>query len=534
LEVSKSKKVMKKFRIISLVLALVIAVGLFAGCGKEEKVGSTEVTWVVIGDKAPDNEEVFKLVNEKLKAACGYTIKFEYIDQAQYDLKFAADDEFDLVICPDWLGYWQNVDKEAFQTITEAEFKKFAPFIWEKGQEMLNAAKFNGKYYAIPGINKYSPNRVLIARGDLMDKVGVDTLDTIEDIDTFLMGVADLNKKGQTNIVPYNAAGGTPWMVFSMWASDWGWAAPGSLSFGGHYYYSVFDDSRKLFVAVDKPEVKEYSQIVKKWYDNGVFSKSVLSNNTTAEESYKNGKSAFAWTASPASANVLYNDLKKVEGADKWDTRFYSMYGKMQKVYGFMNSAVAIGRNSKNKKGALQVINAVYENEDIFNLLKFGIEGKHYIVDKNGGYVPKSETYMAPNMSIAFKEYDFPTKYDYPYAEDLVKEMDSIAIYEPLVNLPTTTSSEEASRSAQLNDIFKEYSTPRMYGAVTNIDKALAEEKKQLELVGIDEAIKKIQRQMDEYIKTHPEANEEFKATRAKVLDYKKKNPHKVNPKDYK
>ena len=469
-----------------------------------------------------------------LKEKTGYTVKFEYIDQTQYDLKFAAGDAFDLVLAPDHMGYWTNAKKGAFMELTEDDFKQYAPYIWENGQEQLAASTVEGKYYAIPGLRKYSPNRVIIARGDLMDKLGIDSLNTIEDIDAFLMGVADLNKKGETNIVPYNANGGYPWMIFSMWASDWGWAAPGTLSFGQHYYYSIFDDSRKLFVAVDTPEVKEYSDIVKKWYDGGVFSKSVLSNNTSAEEAYRNGKSAFAWTSSPASANVIFNDLKQIPGSDKWDTRFYSMYSKMQKVYGFMNSATAISNTSKQKEASLKVLDAIYSDETLYNKIMYGVEGKHYELNEAGEFTRLSENYSAPSMGVTNQKYEFPTKYDYAYALDLVDEMNNIAIYEPLVNLPSVTDNDVASISVQLNDVFSEYSTPRVYGAVTNVDAAIKKERDALKLAGIEKMIKRVQIHMDEYIASHPEANEDFKKTRKAVLDYKKKNPNKVNPKDYK
>ena len=537
MEFSKSKKVMKKFRIVSLILVLVLAASLFAGCKKDKNgagKGSGEITWVVVGTEAADNEDVFVQFNSMLKEKTGYTVDFQYIDKTQYDLKFAAGDSFDLILAPDHMGYWENVRKGAFMELKEEDFKEYAPYIWENGQEMLNAAMYDGKYYAIPGINKYSPNRVLVARGDLMDKVGIDSLNTIDDIDAFLMGVADLNKKGETNIVPYNSNGGVPWMIFSMWASDWGWAAPGTLSFGGHYYYSILDDSRKLFIAIDKPEVLDYSNTVKKWYDNGVFSKSVLSNNTTAEEAYRNGKSAFAWTSSPASANIIFNDLKQIPGSDKWDTRFYSMYSKLQKVYGFMNSAVAVGATSDQKEDSLKVLNAIYSDEALYKLLIHGVEGKHYEVNENGEFTRISENYSAPSLGIVNQAYQFPTKYDYSYALDLVEEMDSIAIYEPLVNLPSVTDEDMAATAVKLNDIFTEYSTPRMYGAVDNVKAALDKERKALEVAGIDKYIKRVQKHMDDYIASHPEANEDFKKTRKAVLDYKKKNPNKVNPKDYK
>ena len=526
---------MKRLRIISLVLVLVLAVALFAGCGgKKEEEGSKKVVWVVVGTEAADNPEVFKLFNEKLEAKTGLTVDFQYIDQTQYDLKFAAGDSFDLVLSPDWLGYWQNASKGAFMELKEEDFKQYTPYIWEHGKEQLNAAMFEGKYYAIPAIQKITPNRTIVARGDLMDKLGIETLNTIDDIDAYLMGVADLNKKGQANIVPYNSPGNAPWMIFSMWASDWGWAAPGSLSYGGHFYYEIFDEDQKIFLAVDKPQVKEYSQIVKKWYDSGVFSMSILSNTTSAEEAYRNGKSAFAWVGSPSVANILYNDLKKIPGADKWDTRFYSMYSKYQKTYNYLSSAVSISATSKNKVNALRLINALYEDKELYLLIKHGIEGKHYEVTEDGEYIPKSENYAAPSLGIDNQEYVFPTKYDYPYALDLVAEMEAIAVSDPTVNCPIQSEGEAASLKVKMDDIFKEYSTPRMYGATDNVEAALKREKDALVVAGVDKYVKVVQKQVDDYVESHPEAMKNLKDGIKKAQEYKKANPNKVDPRDYK
>ena len=136
---------MKRFRIISLFLVLVIAVSLFAACGKkEEDTGSKTVVWLVEGTEAADNLEVFKLFNEKLEAKTGYTVDFQYFDRTQYDLKFAAGDNFDLVISHDSLGYWKNAAKGAFMELKEEDFKEYAPYIWENGKTMLDTAKFEG------------------------------------------------------------------------------------------------------------------------------------------------------------------------------------------------------------------------------------------------------------------------------------------------------------------------------------------------------------------------------------------------------
>ncbi len=527
-------QVMKKIRIISLILVLIFAVSCFVGCGKKDAAatGSNKVIWYVTGVEEPDNQEVFKLANERIKEETGgLYIEFKYIDDAQYDLQFSAGDEFDLILCPDHKGYWQNVEKGAFQEITEEDFKTYAPYIWENGQEYLDVSKWDGKYYCVPGFRKYAPDRTLVARGDYMDKYGIESLDTIDDISEFLLAGA---KDKSHNIVPFNCDGNNPWMIFNMWASDWGWACPGSLSFGSHYYFDTNKDDFKIFLMVDRAETKQFSEDIKEWYDSGVFSKSVLSNATTGEEAFRNGKSLLAWTSSPSAANNIWREIPKIPGADKWDVRFYSMYSKQQRAYNYMNTAVGISRTSKNKANALRVLDTIYANKDIYRLLCNGIEGKDYTNDANGYQANLESNYSAPNLGITNDEHKFTTKYDYPYAEALVEELAGKTIADPLVNCPITSDGDFASMKVKLDDVFAEYSKPRMYGAVANVDEALKKEKAALKAADIDKFVKHVQNQVDKFVADHPDAMENFYASRKAVQAYNKANPNKTNPKDYK
>ena len=174
---------MRKLRIVSFILVIALAVGLFAGCGKKSKYSDKQVVWLVVGTEAADTPRILKEFNKQLKEKTGYEVIFKYIDSSQYDLQFSSDEEFDLVIAPDHMGYWTNVEKGAFMEITQADFEKHAPYIWEHGRSFIETGKFEGKYYCIPGINEYSPDRVLLARGDLMDKYGIETLNNYAEID---------------------------------------------------------------------------------------------------------------------------------------------------------------------------------------------------------------------------------------------------------------------------------------------------------------------------------------------------------------
>ena len=172
-------------------------------------------------------------------------------------------------------------------------------------------------------------------------------------------------------------------------------------------------------------------------------------------------------------------------------------------------------------------------------MIQYGEKGVHYDIT-DVGYepleVPEEKTYNAPWVSIRNTEFDFTTKYDYPYAEDLVQELKSKTVNDPLVNCPIQTGDkvDTQAMAVRLDDVYKEYSMPRLYGAVDNVDAAIKKEKEALKVAGIDKYLKFVQTQVDTYVEEHPEAMEQFRENREAVNAYLKANPNKTNPKDYK
>jgi hypothetical protein len=243
--------------------------------------------------------------------------------------------------------------------------------------------------------------------------------------------------------------------------------------------------------------------------------------------------------SSPATCNVLYNDLKKVPQAKDWDVRFYSAYSNYQRAFNYMSYGTAIGATSKNKENALKVLNAVLGNQDLYYMIQYGEEGLHYQIS-DAGYEPlevdDKQSYTAPWVSIRNTKFDTKTKYDYAYAEDLAAELKSKTVNDPLVNCPISSGDkvDTQAMAVRLDDIYKEYSMPRLYGAVSNVDDAIKKEKQALVVAGVEKYLEFVQAQVDDYVKSHPEAMKRFDENKEAVKAYNKANPHKTNPKAYK
>ena len=483
-------------KILSLLVAAAIGFGVLSGCSSLNTSGETdELIYYVYGTESKDTSAVITEINKILKEETGITVTFKFLESSNYDLVLSSGEKYDLITAPDWLQYWKNAENGAFAEITDEDLKKYAPYIYENGQKYIDATKYEGKRYGIPALYEYSPDRCLVARGDLMDKYGIEALNNMDDVERYL----DAISQNEKDIIPFDIPGSYSYMLLSMWASDWGWASPGSLSFGEHVYFSLDDPDRKLFIAAEQPEMKEFSHKMKQWRDKGFFSKSVLSNKTEIEESFKNGRSALAWST-PERCNTIYNEFKGDERA-QWDVRFYPMYSKRQRMYNYLNSVAAVSAFSENKDKALKVLDEFYSNEELYHLLTYGFKGVHYDVDENGKKITlDKDSYTSMSSGIKSLEHTLQPKLDFPGADELVAKLESMRVFDPIINCNMDNPSLREIDLA-LDEIYKTNTVARYFGVVDDPDKAIEEELKALKNAGIDTYVEAMQKRVDEYAK---------------------------------
>lgn len=486
------KKEIKK--ILCAALVAVTAVTPFAGC-KGKRGESSTVTYYVMGDELKDTQTVINEVNKELEAKTGLKVDFKFLTNDNYDLILSSGDSFDLIFAPDWLNYWENAAKGAFSEITDEDLKKYAPYIWENASDILMYTKYRGVRYGIPNIHKYTSNRCIAGRGDLMDKYGIPDLDSNENIEKYLTAVAENEK----NMIPFDMNGNNDYSLMSMFANDWGWAPVGTLSFAEPFYYRLDDPEHKLFIAVEQPEMLEFTKTMKRWNDKGFFSKSVLSNKTTSLDSFKAGKSALALVNDQNECQSTWNEISKDDRVN-WDVRFYTREHKRQQMDGMLNGNVAISGFSTNKENALKVLNELYSNEKLYRMLSYGIEGVHYEI-ADGKYVAKdTEAYSSIFSGIVNDNYILETKLTFPGNEKLMEKLASTKVINPLVNCPISDDGIREIKVA-VSEVRSQYSLPRGYGVINGTpEEALKQELEALKVAGIDKYMASVQEQVNDYL----------------------------------
>ena len=158
-------------------------------------------------DEAKVEEEINKYLKDKINAS----VDLVQLDWATWDTKpnlmIGSGEEFDIIFTANWGGtvFGSNVARGAFIALDDLienygkELKSTLP------TEVLDAARVDGKVYAIPTYKEMAANFGLLFNKDLLDKYNFDlsTIKTVEDIEPWLKII----KEKEKNIIPFYSDG---------------------------------------------------------------------------------------------------------------------------------------------------------------------------------------------------------------------------------------------------------------------------------------------------------------------------------------
>lgn len=189
--------------VVLLALVLILSTVLAACGGSNENTakegsgapGEVTLKMILLGGKPVDYDLVFGELNKKLKEKMNATLEVEFLDWSdwnqKYPLKFAANEDFDLVYTSSWAYYNDQAIKGGFLEITEEMLQKNAPLTWEKMPKVSwDQAKINGKLYMVPNNNLEITNKVVLYREDLRKKYGLPAINSLETYANYLKTVA--------------------------------------------------------------------------------------------------------------------------------------------------------------------------------------------------------------------------------------------------------------------------------------------------------------------------------------------------------
>lgn len=506
-------------KIFSLVLACSMVIGCLTACGNETKtseVSKTEtsetanvetsapvetekpkgpptklVLMNIVDELGSDHDMVWDKINEILIEKLNVTVEYRNITWAEqgqkYPLLVQSGEQIDILYCSAG-NLTKYVEMGAFKDLTELA-PKYAPNLYGAlSEDQITASKVNDKLYLMP------PNYVVVGingvavRGDLMDKYGIKDIATFDDFIEYMKAVY-ANEK-DFNLYSEGTTG------YLLWQYDEWQAVPG-------VSLALFDSSKGAdhsaieFVWENEKRI-EYNKSIEKLYQSGTLLKDVVMSNV-------NSKNGFIEGTFPAASLNMANFALALQEIQKehpdWDPRFFWFDRETTHVVSPVANGWVIPATSKYPELALQVMDLLAMDEELHNLVNYGIEGVHYVV-KDGQYAlpdgVETRTYggyssVHENKDYRMNEVGYYDEYDAKVAEFVDK-----GYLNPLTGFVIDTTAI-ATEVANMQAVWKQYAKSLSYG-VLPVDETLEEIKELMEAAGCEKVRKEVEAQLDAFL----------------------------------
>ncbi|WP_217596663.1 ABC transporter substrate-binding protein [Cohnella sp. GbtcB17] len=315
-------------------------------------------------------DEMSRYLSKKINA----NVKLRPIDMGSWwdktGLMFASGEQIDLMFTAGWMRFGDEVAKGRFIPLDDL-LKRYGRGIRSLlSPAIIEAGKVNGSVYGIVANKEFASSKGLIMRKDLVDKYGIDLsrVRTLADLTPVFAKI----KESEPGISPLQARADRSPLTFVLQYGlfDMLGDGPGVLSRA--------DGSLRVVNLADTPEFEASAKLMHAWNVAGYFNADAAVSKDSEYEAVKAGKAfAFAESLKPgfeiqASRNTGM-PMTAVELTKPYTTTADTT-----------SAMFAITKNARHPEKAMMLLNLLYTDPYLLNLLDWGIEGKHYVKRADG------------------------------------------------------------------------------------------------------------------------------------------------------
>ena len=475
-------------KLMAAMLAGTMLIGT-AGCGKEktEKTENTDNGELVTlrlympGDQQSDLEAVMEEFNKIAEKEIGARVEMAFIDTGAYtekmNMKLATKEDFDLCFTGYVNPYGTGVKNESYYPLTEL-IDKYAPDLWEKIPDFWwDGARRDGEIYAVPNqqIAATVPSMELDKKWIEKYNLDVDSLKTWDDFEPFMQKI----KENEPKYYPTK-----PWGNY--WLQNYEQITTG-------VGLDLREDKLTAIYQWDADGYQHGLDKLHEWFEKGYFRSDIASIMDDSND-YLAGKYVVlgcGWK--PGYESYLNTTL----GGDHKVINIGKPYVTSSGVTATM---YAINAYSKHPEQAIKFIDLINTNIEAYNLLCYGIEGKHYTrvddnhikLDKNSGYY----TNAAWKFGNQFNAYLLEGQDDNVWEE--TKKLNDEAVKSKIIGF-VFDSSKVQTELSQMATVIGEYAN--YDNGSVNWRDTFDEYKTRMMNAGAENVLKEVQRQLDEYAK---------------------------------
>lgn len=347
-------------RLLSGLLSVIMLIGLCAamsGCGKSE---SDTLVWYVPGDSQKDMAAVMEAANKIIEPKLGVKLDLKMLDTGAYSEKMSmmvsANEKIDICFTGYVNPYVSAVRLGAYYPMKEL-LDKYAPKLKEEIPDYVwNVAYVDDEIYAVPNMQIMTNIEGVFFFEDVANKYGITSDMTYKDVEE-LEPIMEKIKNGESDMYPITNL-------------------PTTTFYRDYYlihqspFMYISKDTKKVSAMTEMSEYQDALETARKWYEKGYIRSDIDTAASHKEEDLRAGKYAsFGGRWKPG----IEQDHEKMYGKK---TVFVS--SGISELFGGLDTMTAISKTSKNPEKAMQLIELVNTDKELYNIICYGIEGKHY------------------------------------------------------------------------------------------------------------------------------------------------------------
>ncbi len=443
-------------------------------------------------------EAINKLAMEKLNI----NVKAKGVQLGEYrtaiPMMIAGGEQLDLFnLLNGPVSYATLMGNNSLQDISEL-LPVYAPDALELVGDTINAFKDGDAIYGVTNYRNFNANQYVVARKDVLEELGlVDQFYAMtkwsdwEEICQQVLDKTDYYPMGGSKCVIWQAG------TSAIWYSDsFDFVTYDTLNEPTNLLRADMDDTTVKFI-YEQPETAYTLNMINSWNEKGFIYPETYITDENAQVLLKNGVTFSNVTKSEIGVAENWSSRSGVEllGQMLSDTPVLVTTGQVQM------GTLVVPVTAEEPEAAVRFINEIYTNEELLNLIAWGIEGTDYVVNEAGeAAYPNGDSHVSyHNMDYTMGNFFLYLPWEgngSDYREVCYAENQK-AVNSPYLGFQLDGSEYDSYVSA-LTNVYNEYG-PRLNSGLYT-EEACEEMIAKMESCGLREYVSGVQEQLDAWL----------------------------------
>jgi len=488
----------------AMMLALALVIALLGGCtGSKENAGNNSsptttppkaettgtpapavetqkpldpvtLTWYFRNSEPNNAAAVLKKANEIIQSAINATLDFKFINPGDYDTKMqlamSSGEKYDIAFTSSWANnYLNNVSKGAYLPLDDL-LTQYPDLQNLFQQQVWDAVKVGGKIYGVPNNQIMADQPGLWFKKDLVEKYKLDvaSIDSLAKLTDALQTV----KTGEPDMAAiFKGIPGTAFRDFTPMVEDF------------------YIDTKDWTVHDQQAALLDNYKVMRDWYQRGFFPQDIA----TLKDDLPLMKSGKVFSRYNRQNPAAQKSIETNYGFEIVNLATGPAVIARGAVQSTLN---AISVTSPNPERAMMLINLINTNKELFNLLKFGIEGQDYKKLSDNVIEPIKDGFSLPGWMLGNEFNSYLLASQPADVWEQTKILNDTATVDPLIGFSFDRTNVE-NEIAQLGAITTEYVNTILVNGLADVDTTFQAMQDKRKAAGMDKVMAEIQKQLD-------------------------------------